>query len=62
MTDAPDWIAQRARFHANTETVPNDYDLFLAELTAAEGRLAASAERYERVVIWTNTIATTSSH
>jgi hypothetical protein len=53
VTDAPDWIAQRARFHADTETVRDDYDLFLAELTAAERRLAASAERYERVVIWT---------
>lgn len=53
VTDAPDWIAQRARFHADTDTVPDDYDLFLAELTAADGRLAASAERYERVVIWT---------
>jgi len=53
VTDAPDWIAQRARFHADTDAVPDDYDLFLAELTAADGRLAASAERYERVVIWT---------
>src|SRR5687768_8584237 len=53
VTDAPDWIAQRARFHADTDTVPDDYDLFLAELTAADRRLAASAERYDRVVIWT---------
>jgi hypothetical protein len=52
VTDAPDWIAQRARFHADTDTVPGDYDLLLAELTAADGRLASSAERYERVVIW----------
>src|SRR5918994_2492759 len=53
VTGAPDWIAQRARFHADTDTVPDDYGLFLAELTAADRRLAASAERYERVVIWT---------
>ena len=53
VTDAPDWIAQRARFHADTDTVPGDYDLFLAELTAADRRLAASAEIYKRVVIWT---------
>src|SRR5918994_1747820 len=53
VTGAPDWIAQRARFHADTDTVPDDYDLFLAELTAADRRLAASAERYDRVVIWT---------
>ena len=42
--------------HADTGTVPDlDYDLFVAELTAADRRLAASAERYERVVIWTET-------
>ena len=53
VTNAPDWIAQRARFHADSGTVTDlDYDLFLAELTAADRRLAASAERYERVVIW----------
>jgi hypothetical protein len=54
VTDAPDWIAQRARFHAETATAPDlDDDAFLAELTDADRRLAASAERYERVVIWT---------
>ena len=54
VTDAPDWIPQRARFHADTGTATDlDYDLFVAELTAADRRLAASAERYERVVIWT---------
>jgi hypothetical protein len=30
-----------------------DYDAFLAELTDADRRLAASAKRYARVVIWT---------
>jgi len=54
VTDAPDWIAQRARFHADTGTVRDvDYDAFLAELTDAERRLAASARSYARVVIWT---------
>ena len=54
VTDAPDWIPQRARFHADIGTATDlDYDLFVAELTAADRRLAASAERYERVVIWT---------
>jgi hypothetical protein len=44
VTDAPDWIAQRARFHAETGTARDvDYDAFLAELTDADRRLAASA-------------------
>jgi hypothetical protein len=44
VTDAPVWIAQRARFHADTGTVRDvDYDAFLAELTDADRRLAASA-------------------
>jgi uncharacterized protein DUF1835 len=54
VTDAPDWIAQRARFFADTGTSGDvDYETFLAELTDADRRLAASAERYARVVIWT---------
>ncbi len=54
VTGAPDWIAQRARFHAATALVPDlDYDLYLAELTEADAGLAASAEQYARVVIWT---------
>jgi hypothetical protein len=54
VTDAPDWIAQRARFHADTGTAGDaDYDAFLAELTDADRRLAASAKSYARVVIWT---------
>jgi hypothetical protein len=53
VTQDPYWIAQRARFHADSSTRPDlDYDLFLAELTDADLRLAASADRYERVVIW----------
>jgi hypothetical protein len=54
VTDAPDWIAQRARFHADTGSARDmDYDAYLAELTDADRRLAASATRYARVVIWT---------
>jgi hypothetical protein len=54
VTDAPDWIAQRARFHADTGTGRDvDYDALLAELTDADRRLAASADGYARVVIWT---------
>ena len=54
VTDAPDWIAQRARFHADTGTVRDvDYDALLAELTDADRRLAASATSHARVVIWT---------
>ncbi len=53
VTNAADWIAQRARFHADSgmATGPG-YDRLLSELTAADHRLAVSAERYERVVIW----------
>ena len=54
VTDVPDWIAQRARFHADTGTIDDvDYDAFLAELTDADRRLAASSTSYARVVIWT---------
>ena len=53
VTDAPKWIAQRARFHADTGTVRDvDYEAFLAELSDADRRLAASARSYPRVVIW----------
>jgi hypothetical protein len=53
VTDAPDWIAQRARFHADTGTVNDvDYETFLADLSEAERRLAASARSHARVVIW----------
>jgi hypothetical protein len=54
VTDAPDWLAQRARFHAGTGTLSDvDSDALLAELTDADRRLAASAGNYSRVVIWT---------
>jgi hypothetical protein len=54
VTDAPDWIAQRARFHADTGTVSDvSYDALLTELADADRRLAASAKTYARVVIWT---------
>ena len=52
VTDAPDWIAQRARFHADTIREV-EYGDFLAELTDADRRLAASARSHARVVIWT---------
>jgi len=52
--DAADWIAQRARFLADAGTAPGmDADAFLAELTDSDTRFAASADAYERVVIWT---------
>jgi hypothetical protein len=54
VTDAPDWITQRARFHAEIGTARDvGCDAFLAELTDADRRLAASAADYARVVIWT---------
>jgi hypothetical protein len=54
VTDTHDWIAQRARFHADTGTDRDvDYDAFLAELTDADRRLTASATSHARVVIWT---------
>lgn len=55
VTDAPDWIAQRARFHAGSNAAAGevDYDGFLAELTDADRRLAASSSTHARVVIWT---------
>lgn len=54
VTDAPDWMARRASFHAEANTATAlGYDRFVAELTAADRRLAASAEEYDRVVIWT---------
>jgi hypothetical protein len=54
VTDAPDWIAERARFHAEIRTaVDMNYEAYLAELTEADRELTASAEKYARVVIWT---------
>jgi hypothetical protein len=54
VTDAPDWIAQRARFYADTGTISDvDYDALLTELTDADRRLAASTASHARVVIWT---------
>ncbi len=54
VTDDADWIAQRARFHADSGTARDvGYDALLAELTDADRRLAASAQSHARVVIWT---------
>ena len=52
VTAAPDWIAQRARFHADTGSTDPDFATLLADLTADDQRLARSADEYERVVIW----------
>jgi uncharacterized protein DUF1835 len=52
VTAAPDWIAQRARFHASTGLIGPDVATLLADLTADDQRLARSADAYERVVIW----------
>jgi hypothetical protein len=52
VTGAPDWIAQRARFHAGTDLIDPDFATLLADLTADDQRLATSADEYERVVIW----------
>lgn len=52
VTRAPDWIAQRARYHADTDLTGADFATLLADLTADDQRLATSAEAYERVVIW----------
>jgi hypothetical protein len=54
VTDAPDWITERARFHADTGTTGDaGYDGLLAELSDADAQLVVSAETYARVVIWT---------
>ena len=54
VTDAPDWIARRARFHADAGTGSGaEYDALLGELTDADRRLAVSARSHARVVIWT---------
>ena len=52
VTAAPDWIAQRARFHADTDLIDPDFATLLTDLTADEQRLATSADEYQRVVIW----------
>ena len=52
VTRTPDWIAQRARFHADARLNDMDFAAMLAELTDADAHLAASADEYERVVIW----------
>jgi hypothetical protein len=50
--DSPDWIAERARFHKETGTIDEDLASILEELDGADRRLDASADDYERVVIW----------
>jgi hypothetical protein len=55
VTDAPDWLEQRARFLAGTYGEPGkfSFDEFLTKLQRAEERLASAARDFERVVLWT---------
>jgi hypothetical protein len=54
VTDRPDWIEARARFHADTSTIDDvGHDALLTDLTDADRRLGESADNYSRVVIWT---------
>lgn len=51
VTSGADWIEVRARFLAGG-AIDLPYEELLRELTEAEERLAASAARYERIVLW----------
>jgi Domain of unknown function (DUF1835) len=51
VTSGADWIEVRARFFAGG-VIDLAYEELLRELTEANERLAASADRYERVVLW----------
>ena len=51
VTASPDWIEARARFLADDIVEPT-YDALLRELIEADQALAASARRYERIVLW----------
>jgi hypothetical protein len=51
VTSGADWIEVRARFLSGG-VIDLGYEELLRELTEAEARLAASAGRYERVVLW----------
>jgi Domain of unknown function (DUF1835) len=51
VTAGADWIRARARFLADG-VIDLPYEELLRELTEAEERLAASAGRYERIVLW----------
>ena len=51
VSSGANWIEVRARFLADG-AIDLPYEELLRELTEAEERLAASAARYERVVLW----------
>jgi hypothetical protein len=51
VTSGPDWIEMRARF-LNDGVIDVSYDELLQDLKHGEEQLAASADRYERVVLW----------
>jgi hypothetical protein len=60
VTASADWIAVRARFLADS-IIDLTYEQLLRELSEAAERLATSAGRYERIVLWMSTTATTNS-
>jgi hypothetical protein len=51
VTSTADWIEMRARFLAGG-VIDLTHEELLRELTEAEEQLAASASRYERIVLW----------
>jgi hypothetical protein len=51
VTSGADWIDARARFLA-AGAIDLPYQSLLRELTDADERLATSADRYERIVLW----------
>jgi hypothetical protein len=51
VTSGPDWIEMRARFLSDGVIDPS-YEELLHDLEDGEEQLAASADRYERVVLW----------
>jgi uncharacterized protein DUF1835 len=51
VTSGPDWIEMRARF-LNDGVIDVSYEELLHDLKHGEEQLAASADRYERVVLW----------
>jgi uncharacterized protein DUF1835 len=51
VTSGPDWIDMRARF-LNDGIIDVSYEDLLHDLNDGEQQLAASADRYERIVLW----------
>ncbi len=55
VTDAPDWLEQRAHFiteSAGDSDISLTYDAVLQSLRAEENQLASASRDYERVVLW----------